>query len=120
MNRAFSTLRRLATIGLGKSGQSRHHGAARNVLQVDTPSSLHENGNNIMESSPMEFDGLADEEKRLKKGEDADEADERRKMWDGINVDIFPNWSTVIGALVMSDMDLGVLREMAALAALDE
>jgi SWI/SNF chromatin-remodeling complex subunit SWI1 len=120
MNRAFGMLRRLATIGLGKNEQDRHHGATKNVLQVDTPSSLRENGNHITDSSPMEFDGLADEEKRLRNGVDADEADERRKLWDGINADILPNWSAVVGALVMSDMDLGVLREMAALAALDE
>jgi SWI/SNF chromatin-remodeling complex subunit SWI1 len=126
MNRAFGMLRRLATLGFGKNGKRRHHGAVKSVEHVDSPGSPQQNGGHEPGSSPMHIEGQTEDDKALsklktiKRGTDAAEADERRKMWDGINADILPNWSAVVGALVMSDMDLGVLKEMVALAALDE
>ena len=43
------------------------------------------------------------------------------KNWDAfINTDVLPNWSFVMGALNMNNMDPAILRNLVALASLDD
>jgi len=126
MNRAFGMLRRLATLALGKSKAKRVQAAMSGGKLADLPSTPALNGDamEVDESTEADADNLSlgktKDRGPRQNGDLQAEADERRQIWEGINSEILPNQTFVLGALNMTDMDVGILKDLVALASLDE
>jgi SWI/SNF chromatin-remodeling complex subunit SWI1 len=113
MSRAFGMLRELATIALGKQAP-KHTSRQTDVVTFEAPASPAANGDGEDDSMMVEGNGSMRKTKSNKRNGRGE------TTWDGIIAELLPNWSFVMGALNMNQMDTNILRHLVALASLEE
>jgi SWI/SNF chromatin-remodeling complex subunit SWI1 len=123
VNRGLTMLRRLAILGLGKTGRKVKGFSAFSVSAIESVAAV-QNGDMDMDGGE---NGTLDKDKAVAtsngtpaKDTSAVTADGQKSGWDGLSAEALPNWGFVIGALNMHGMDPAVLRNLIALAGLDE
>ncbi|KAF2666689.1 hypothetical protein BT63DRAFT_315808 [Microthyrium microscopicum] len=112
-NRALGMLRNLTTLALGKS-TNKKKSKATGIFPIEAPPSPPTNG----EADDVSMD-MSEEHEGVQNGENK-KKDDVAVSGDKLHPEMLPNWNFVLGALNKPKVDLEVLRNLVALAALDE
>jgi SWI/SNF chromatin-remodeling complex subunit SWI1 len=108
VNRGLGMLRRLGALGVGKVGNNRSNKAHKSVAEAH----LLSNGEPSASDAP---DAIAEEKDAV-----VPVVESENVAWEHVHADALPNWSFVMGALNMNNMDASILRNLVALAGLEE